>query len=139
MSTLKVTGAPRVHATGAQRDANGTKGRFDLIPPRAMREVAIHYQHGAEVRGERNWERGMPLSWFLDSALRHVYAILEGRTDERHDRAAAWNLMSFIETRARIEAGLLPASLNDLPTLEPPAKDAAVLVGDVLGVPANVP
>ena len=57
----------------------------------------------------------MPLSWFLDSALRHSFAALEGQDDEPHASAAAWNWLCLIETRARIREGLLPAELDDLP------------------------
>lgn len=104
-----------VGATGAKRNPATGKGRFDLLPPRALKEVAIHFQNGADRFGDRNWERGMPLSWLMDSALRHSFAALEGQTDENHAVAAAWNWLCFLETRARIAAGLLPAELDDLP------------------------
>ncbi len=91
------------------------KGRYDLLPTRAIREVAVHFEQGAERIGERNWEKGMPLSWFLDSGIRHAFAVLEGQEGENHAAAAAWNILAFIETRARIRAGLLPAELDDLP------------------------
>ena len=107
--------------TGSKRNSRAGKGRFDLLPPRAMSEVAIHFEGGASRFGDRNWEKGQPLSWFLDSALRHAFAVLEGKTDENHAAAAAWNHLCFIETRARIKAGLLPAELDDLPGV--PAED----------------
>jgi hypothetical protein len=116
---IKTSGAERTFQSGAHRDANTNKGRYDLLPTRAMREAALHFQHGGQKRGDRNWEQGMPLSQFLDSALRHLFAELEGQTDEPHGRAAAWNVLCYLETKARIEAGLLPRELDDRPKLEP--------------------
>lgn len=78
-------------------------------------EVALRFESGSDSFGDRNWEGGMPLSWFLDSALRHSFAVLEGKTDENHAAAAAWNWLAFLETRARIVAELLPKELDDLP------------------------
>jgi hypothetical protein len=75
---IKTSGAERTFQSGAHRDANTNKGRYDLLPTRAMREAALHFQHGGQKRGDRNWEQGMPLSQFLDSALRHLFAELEG-------------------------------------------------------------
>lgn len=101
-------------ATGSVRDSRIGKGRFDLLPPRALREVAIRFEEGATAYGPRNWERGQPLSRYLDSALRHSMAVMEGKSDENHAAAAAWNWLCFIETRARILAGSLPGTLDDL-------------------------
>lgn len=112
---LKDSGKRQEFSTGAVRDTQDGKGRYDLLPTRALREVAIVYQLGAEKYAARNWEKGIPLSRFLDSGIRHVFAALEGQTDENHAAQAAWNLLCFIETRARIKAGLLPEELADLP------------------------
>jgi hypothetical protein len=101
--------------TGAKRDARGGKGRFDLLPTRAVKLLAQHFEGGGHKYGDRNWEKGMPLSWFVDSAMRHSFAALERKTDEDHATAALWNWACFIETRERIKAGLLPAELDDLP------------------------
>jgi hypothetical protein len=106
-------------ATGSVRDSQAGKGRYDLLPPRALRAVALRFQDGAEKYGERNWERGQPLTRILDSALRHAFSVLEGKTDEDHAAAAAWNFLAFVETRERIAAGLLPADLDDLPKAGP--------------------
>lgn len=112
---IRDSGKRQEFTTGAVRDTQEGKGRYDLLPSRAMCELAIHFQQGAEKYAERNWEKGIPLSRFLDSAIRHSFAVLEGKTDEPHARAAAWNWVCFIETRARIRAGLLPSELDDLP------------------------
>lgn len=64
----------------------------------AMLEVAIHYEDGCKKYGERNWEKGIPLHCFIDSALRHYFKYRRGDTDERHDRAFIWNLLGAIWT-----------------------------------------
>lgn len=113
---LKDSGAREAFATGSRRDTRVGKGRFDLLPPRALRELAQHFEAGAVKYGDRNWELGQPLSRYLDSQMRHTVLVLQGEDDENHAAAAAWNIMAFLETRARIRAGLLPPELNDLPT-----------------------
>jgi len=105
----------REHSTGSVRNSREGKGRFDLLPPRATKELAIHFETGGAAHGDRNWEKGQPLSWYLDSAIRHAFQVLAGDTDENHAAALAWNSMAFMETRARIKLGLLPAELDDLP------------------------
>ena len=113
--TLKDSGKRQEFATGAVRDIQEGKGRYDLLPPEAIREIAQHFEAGAIKYDARNWERGIPLSRFLSSGLRHAFAVLEGRDDENHAAAASWNLLCFIATRERIRLGKLPADLDDLP------------------------
>ena len=105
----------REASTGAVRNNREGKGRFDLLPARAMAVKARHFESGASQHGDRNWEKGQPLSWYLDSALRHSFQVLQGDTSEDHAAAAGWNWDCYIETRERIKAGLLPAELDDLP------------------------
>lgn len=102
-------------STGSRRDVQEGKGRYDLLPARALRELAQHFQNGAVKYGDRNWELGQPLTRYLDSGLRHAFSVLEGREDENHLAAAVWNLMCALDTRARVREGLLPVALNDLP------------------------
>lgn len=104
-------------ATGAVRDLATGKGRYDLLPTNAIRLLAQLYEKGASKYDARNWEKGIPLSVFVDSALRHGLNASFGYDDERHDIAAAWNWLGFIETDYRIKAGILPAELDDLPRL----------------------
>ncbi len=119
MTTIKDSGKRQEFGTGSVRDTQDNKGRYDLLPTRAMREVALHFQGGSKKYGDRNWELGQPLSRYLDSGLRHAFLVLQGETDENHAAAAAWNFLCFLDTRARIAAGLLPAELNDLPVTKP--------------------
>lgn len=134
------SGNRREYATGAVRDRQTGKGRFDLVPievlahfyegdlvlqniaqyiydsdtqhlyaamatfaPLAfgnrdtmMLEVAKHFEEGAAKYGENNWQKGLPVADYLDSALRHYFKWRRKDNDERHDRAFVWNLMACI-------------------------------------------
>lgn len=61
--------------------------------PNMLLEVAVHFEEGAKKYGENNWQKGLPASCYVDSAVRHYLKYMRGDTDERHDRACAWNLM----------------------------------------------
>lgn len=66
--------------------------------PSLFLEVAKHFEDGAKKYGERNWEKGIPVSRYIDSGVRHYLKHLRGDTDERHDRAFCWNMMCAIWT-----------------------------------------
>lgn len=103
-----------VELTGSRRDRRPGKGLPHLIPPLALRRLAIHFENGAAKYGVRNWEKGQPLSWFWDSAFRHLLAILEGDESEDHPAAVMWNAACLIDTEDRIKKGELPKELDDL-------------------------
>jgi hypothetical protein len=107
------------YATGARRDVTTGKGRYDLLPVVAIRRLAQVYERGAAKYDARNWEKGIPLSRFMDSALRHLMQHLEGKRDEDHLGHAAFNVLGLVHTEEMIRRGLLPAELNDLPTYMP--------------------
>ena len=68
-------------------------------------ELSIHFEEGAEKYGERNWEKGLPVDCYINSAIRHYLKWLRGDTDERHDRAVLWNLICCIWTIENIKEG----------------------------------
>ena len=59
-------------------------------------EAAIHFEEGAKKYGENNWQKGLPASCYMDSAIRHYLKYRRGDNDEPHDRAFVWNLMCCI-------------------------------------------
>ena len=61
-------------------------------------DVSIHFEAGCEKYGDRNWEKGIPLHCYIDSAVRHYLKHQAGKTDERHDRAFVWNIICAIWT-----------------------------------------
>ena len=116
--TTKDSGVRQTFDTGSQRDSRTNKGRYDLISPIAIRRLAGVYERGAIKYDARNWEKGQPLSRYVDSALRHIFQYLEGSRDEDHVAQALWNLVAIIHTETMIERGKLPKELNDLPNYE---------------------
>jgi hypothetical protein len=61
-------------------------------------EVAKHFEEGAKKYGENNWQKGIPVRCYIDSAVRHYLKWLRGDQDEPHDRAFCWNLLCAIWT-----------------------------------------
>lgn len=94
----------------AIREPTEGKGRYDLISPFALRRLALHYEAGAKKYSERNWEKGMPFSRYIDSAKRHIDKFIMGMDDEDHLAAAVWNLFSIMHHQ---ELG--QTELDDMP------------------------
>lgn len=61
-------------------------------------EVAKHFEEGAKKYGERNWQKGIPVCRYIDSAVRHLLKFMRGDDDEPHDRAFCWNILCAIWT-----------------------------------------
>lgn len=80
----------------AVREPSTGKGRFDLVTPFGWMRLAKWYELGAHKYSDRNWEKGMPFSRYIDSALRHIVKYIMGMTDEDHLSAAVWNLLCII-------------------------------------------
>jgi len=115
VAAIRDSGSRTTFETGAVRDIQEGKGRRDLLPIRALQELSKHYEVGALKYDARNWEKGIELHTYVNSAMNHLFKFLIGRKDEPHLVAAAWNIMGLIDTIIRIKEGLLPESLNTLP------------------------
>jgi|TARA_R100000963_G_C4558392_1_gene48290 hypothetical protein len=111
----KDSGDRRKFNTGAQRDVVVGKGRYDLISPIMIERLAKLLQRGAEKYNDRNWEKGMPLSVYMDSGMRHLFKFLEGHKDEDHLIAAIWNLQALLHIEEMVKRGKLSEELLDLP------------------------
>lgn len=112
---VKDSGKRTSFNSGAVRDLRIGKGRFDLISPIFLKQLAIVCEEGGRKYTDRNWEKGMPLMQFIDSAERHINDYKEGKRDENHLVQSAWNLMCFCHTQEMIGRGLLPEKLDDRP------------------------
>ena len=123
---IKDSGDRTEYATGAVRDLKEGKGRCDLMPLEVvggllcgddadtiltiealpdevkifdmLLEVSKHFEQGAKKYGEGNWQKGIPVHSYIDSAIRHYLKFCAGWHDEPHDRAFVWNLMCCIWT-----------------------------------------
>lgn len=96
--------------TGALREDKTGKGRCDLLPMCALLRLSKHYEAGTAEHGERNWEKGLPMHSFLDSAIRHIFKYMDGQTDEDHLCAAAWNILGAMWTEEK------KPEMMDIPT-----------------------
>jgi len=120
---IKDSGERREFSTGARRDVKSGKGRYDLIPPEAIRRVAKIFEGGAEKYGDNNWRKGMPVHEYIDSGMRHIYKYIEGWTDEDHLAMGCWNIMCAIATEEMIEKGIVQEDFNDIEHFMPEGKD----------------
>lgn len=68
------------------------------VVPTVYLEVAKHFEEGAKKYGEYNWQKGIPVHCYIDSAVRHYLKYLRGDNDEPHDRAFVWNILCCIWT-----------------------------------------
>jgi hypothetical protein len=64
--------------------------------PTMILEVSKHFEEGAAKYGENNWQKGIPVHCYIDSAVRRYLKWLRGDKDEPHDRAFVWNIMCCI-------------------------------------------
>lgn len=100
------------YETGAHRSPATGKGRFDLIPWDMVHRWATLMERGGAEYGDRNWEKGIPLYRFLDSAARHLAQwLLHDHPEEDHAAAIFFNVAGFEWTLQRIKDKVLPASL----------------------------
>lgn len=91
------TGIRIAFETGATREANNDRGRYDLIGTEGLRRLALRYELGAKKYAERNWEKGLPISNCLNSMLRHTIEYMMGMNNEDHLAAVAWNAFAIME------------------------------------------
>lgn len=96
--------------TKAIREPSSGKGRYDLITPFGLDRLAKWYELGSSKYADRNWEKGMPFSRYLDSARRHLNKFVMGMEDEDHLAAACWNIMAIMHHQE-----LKQNELDDLP------------------------
>lgn len=109
---VKDSGDRREFDTGSRRDTDAGKPRYDLIPVEALRAWANLCAAGAIKYGERNWEKGQPMSVLYASLLRHVYAV-QHDTSEDHLAAVLFNAGALVNHAVRIANGELPEELAD--------------------------
>ena len=64
----------------------------------SMLELSRHFAEGMKKYGKDNWKKGIPISSYMDSGIRHYLKVKAGWTDENHDRAFVWNMMCAIWT-----------------------------------------
>lgn len=71
---------------------------FDQKWETMLRAVSKQFEEGAVKYGENNWQKGIPVKRYIDSAIRHYLKAHRGDTDENHDVAFVWNVLCAIWT-----------------------------------------
>jgi hypothetical protein len=112
---LKDSGERRTFATGAVRDRSGNKPRLALIPSWSVLAYGWIMEAGARKYSARNWEQGMPISEYIESAKRHLELYQMGIRDEPHLWQAFWNIGGAIHTQVLVYIGVYPPEFYDLP------------------------
>ena len=75
------------------------KGFYEML-----KDLALHYECGAEKYGVDNWKKGIPViggergGSFMDSALRHLNQYCQDLTDEKHYISCIWNCVCGLWT-----------------------------------------
>jgi hypothetical protein len=77
---------------------NTFRGHTKMDDFTMLLEVSKHFEDGAKKYGENNWQKGIPVRCYIDSAVRHYLKWLRGDKDEPHDRAFCWNILCAIWT-----------------------------------------
>lgn len=111
---LQDSGERQEFKTGSIRDTEEGKPRFDLISPHGLKRLADLMTKGAEKYGERNWEKGQPVSRFYSSMFRHMMTWREGDLVEDHLAAILYNCMAIIHMEEEVALDRLPEELLDL-------------------------
>lgn len=93
---IKDSGKREDFAGGAVRDTDDEKPRYDLIPPTALKRLAMHYANGAKKYTEHNWTKGIPVSRCMASLMRHVFQFAMGDEDEDHAASIIFNVMCIM-------------------------------------------
>lgn len=93
---LKDEGERDEFSSGAVREPEGDRLRYDLISPIALRRLALNMTKGAQKYGAHNWNKGMPASRMLSAAMRHLELAREGHDDEDHWAAAVFNIFGIM-------------------------------------------
>lgn len=109
---IKDSGDRRAFNTGAVRDMQTGKGDMASLPNAAILRLSKHYEAGASKYGRWNYTKGIPISSFLDSALRHLFKYMDGWDDEDHLAAAAFNVLGAMEMEEK------HPELQDIPMRE---------------------
>jgi hypothetical protein len=109
---IKDSGERYLYSTGAQRDNHSGKGRFDLFSLQGLFRLARWYEMGAKKYSDRNWEKGMFISRYVDAAFRHLLKYVAGYDDEDHLAAVVWNIFCIMHHEHKLP------DLQDLPERE---------------------
>lgn len=110
---VRDSGSKAQYEDGMQRDDPKGKPKFSLMWPKGvpyeeqlLYRVAMHYMHGGEKYGDRNWEKSCTeesLAAHEEALWRHFSKFYAGVEDgEDHAAAVVWNINAVLLTRRNI-------------------------------------
>lgn len=82
--------------TGAMRSNDPTVLPYSLIPPEALRRLALRYQIGLTKYGKNNWQKGIPTDNILDHLLTHLQHWTSGDRSDDHLAGAMWGIATLM-------------------------------------------
>lgn len=109
MNTILDSGERTTFETGAVRDCKEGVGDMVSIPWESILRLSRHYEAGAKKYERWNFRKGIPVSSFIDSAMRHLAKYQCGEDDEDHLSAAVFNVLG-----AMLMENTMP-EMQDLP------------------------
>lgn len=74
----------RKFESGATRSRDADSERYDLFPAEALQRMARIMADGAEVHGDNNWKKGIPIEVCLNHLERHLVLWKMGDRAEDH-------------------------------------------------------
>jgi hypothetical protein len=95
------------YQTGAVREKKVGKGAPAAMLCGLPHTLTELHKHMDNPLG-RNWEKGLPLSSYVDATFRHLLEEVSGNGDSKSLISAIWNLMCYAETKHRISQGTIP-------------------------------
>jgi hypothetical protein len=101
------------YQTGAVREKKVGKGNPTTMLcgfPHTLTELHKHMDNPLG----RNWEKGLPLSSYVDATFRHLLEEVSGNGDDKSLISAIWNLVCYAETKHRISQGTIPEDMDDM-------------------------
>lgn len=114
IGAIKDSGQRQKFKTGAVRDTQVGKPRYDLIPPVALYRIAMHYGGGSIKYDEWNWAKGIEFSRLFASMYRHLMQFAMGETDEDHMAAVVFGANSIMHFQELIKHNPELAHLDDM-------------------------
>lgn len=108
-------------ASGAVREASGSRTRPDLISPFFLARLGNRLSLGAVKYESWNWAKGINQSRCFESLMRHLIQYASGDTTEDHLAAVGCNLMMMIHNEETVnKVAFVPKDhMLDLPLFEP--------------------
>jgi hypothetical protein len=104
--------------SGMVRDTQAGKPRYDLIDRAFLKRWAELMARGAQKYGEENWRLAndeAALKRFKASAIRHLFAYLDGDISEDHAVAVAFNLAGAEMVEEKMAAERQALRRSELP------------------------